>query len=195
MKARMKDEGGRMNCFAPPGQLTLDALTLDAFCMEDWFSIIAADCELSANAIQSLNDVGFVVIPNLIAPNRLAQLSAAYDSAVASASSDDVVVGRTTTRVHDFVNRGSEFDELYVCQPLLKACCQVIGQPFKLSSMLARTLHPNAQAQGLHIDFKPDEERFPMVSFIWMVDEFRSDNGIAASCLDTCFAACLPPFP
>ncbi len=145
--------------------------------MENWFSIITADCELSANAIQSLNDDGFVVIPSLIAPDKLAQLSAAYDSAVASASSDDVRVGRATTRVHDFVNRGSEFDELYVCQPLLKACCQIIGQPFKLSSMLARTLHPNAQAQGLHIDFKPDEERFPMVSFIWMVDEFRSDNG------------------
>ena len=145
--------------------------------MEDWFSLISADCELSADAIQSLNDVGFVVIPGLIAPDRLAQLSAAYDFAIASASSDDVSVGRTTTRVHDFVNRGSEFDELYVCRPLLKACCHIIGQPFKLSSMLARTLHPNAQVQGLHVDFKPDEERFPLVSFIWMVDEFRSDNG------------------
>jgi Phytanoyl-CoA dioxygenase (PhyH) len=150
---------------------------LDASCMEDWFSIISAARELSANAIQSLDDAGFVVIPGAIAPDRLAQLSAAYDSAVASASSDDVRVGSTTTRVHDFVNRGSEFDELYVCPPLLKACCHVIGQPFKLSSMLARTVHPNAQAQGLHVDFKPDEERFPLVSFIFMVDAFRSDNG------------------
>lgn len=145
--------------------------------MEDWFSIISADCELSANAIESLRDVGFVVIPGAIAPDRLAKLSATYDSAVASASADDVHVGRTTTRVNDFVNRDSEFGELYVCQPLLKACCYVIGQPFKLSSLHARTLHPNAQAQGLHVDFKPDEERFPLVSFIFMVDEFRSDNG------------------
>jgi hypothetical protein len=145
--------------------------------MEDWFSIISADYELSANALQSLHDLGFVVIPGAITPDRLAQLSAAYDSAVASASSDDVGIGRATTRVHDFVNRGSEFDELYVCQPLLKACCHIIGQPFKLSSMLARTLQPNAQAQGLHVDFKPDEERFPLVGFIFMVDEFRNDNG------------------
>ncbi|HEX8179572.1 MAG TPA: phytanoyl-CoA dioxygenase family protein [Pyrinomonadaceae bacterium] len=145
--------------------------------MENWFSIISADCGLSTNAIQSLNAVGFVVIPGVIAPDRLAQLSSAYDSAVASASSDEVGVGSTTTRVHDFVNRGSEFDELYVCQPLLKACCHVIGQPFKLSSMLARTLHPNVQAQRLHVDFKPDEERFPLVSFIFMIDEFRSNNG------------------
>jgi ectoine hydroxylase-related dioxygenase (phytanoyl-CoA dioxygenase family) len=142
-----------------------------------WFNLIKAECELSANAIQNLNDNGFVVIPNLIAPDRLAQLSAAYDSAVASASSEDVHVGRTTTRVNDFVNRGSEFDELYMCQPLLKACCHVINQPFKLSSMHARTLHPNTQAQGLHIDFKPDEERFPLASFIWMIDDFRNENG------------------
>jgi len=105
------------------------------------------------------------------------QLSAAYDSVVASASSEDVRVGSTTTRVHDFVNRGSEFDELYVYQPLLKACRHVIGQSFKLSSMLARTLHPNARAQRLHVDFKSDEERFPLVGFIFMVDEFRRDNG------------------
>lgn len=145
--------------------------------MEDWFSLISAGCELSANTIQSLNDAGFVIIPSLIAPDRLARLSTAYDSAFAVASVGDVRVGKTTTRLHDFVNRGSEFDELYICQPLLKACCHVIGRPFKLSSMLGRTLHPNAQAQGLHIDFKQDEERFPLVSFIWMVDEFRSDNG------------------
>jgi ectoine hydroxylase-related dioxygenase (phytanoyl-CoA dioxygenase family) len=145
--------------------------------MEDWFNLINANCELSVNAIQSLHDVGFVVIPGALTPDRLEQLPAAYDSAVASAGSDDVRVGSTTTRVHDFVNRGLEFEELYVCQPLLKACCHIIGQPFKLSSMLARTLRTNAQAQGLHVDFKPDEERFPLVSFIFMVDEFRKDNG------------------
>ena len=145
--------------------------------MEDWFSLISADCELSANASQNLNDAGFVVIPSLIAPDRLARLSAAYDSAFATASFDDVRVGTTSTRLNNFVNRGSEFDELYICQHLLKACCQTIGEPFKLSSMHGRTLHPNAWAQGLHIDFKRDEERFPLVSFIWMVDEFCRDNG------------------
>ena len=145
--------------------------------MEDWFSLINSDCTLSVNASQSLNDAGFVVIPSLIASDRLAQLSAAYDSAFATASFDDVVVGTTTTRLHDFVNRGAEFDELYICQPLLKACCHTIGQSFKLSSMLGRTLRPNAHAKGLHIDFKRNEEIFPLVSFIWMVDEFCRENG------------------
>jgi ectoine hydroxylase-related dioxygenase (phytanoyl-CoA dioxygenase family) len=145
--------------------------------MENRSDSIVADGEFSANAAQYLYDNGFVVVPNLIAPNRLKQLSMAYDSAFTTASPGDVRVGTTSTRLNDFVNRRPEFEELSVCRPLLEACRHVIGQPFKLSSMLGRTLHPNAPAQGLHIDFKADEERFPLVSYIWMINEFRSDNG------------------
>lgn len=145
--------------------------------MQDWFSIINAGSELSACALQELRDSGFVVIPGPVAPNGLAQLAKAYDSAVASASSEDLGVGSTTIRVHDFVNRGSEFDELYVYQPILEACCRIIEQPFKLSTMLARTLRPRSQAQALHVDFERDIDGWTMVGFIFMVDEFRSDNG------------------
>lgn len=145
--------------------------------MRDWFSVISESCELSANIVEGLHDIGFVVIPGPVAPGDLPQLTAAYDSAVASASSDDIKIASSTTRVNDFVNRRPEFDALYIHQPLLEASCHVIGQPFKLSAMHARTLRPNSQAQRLHVDFKPNEERFPLVSFIFMVDEFRSDNG------------------
>jgi ectoine hydroxylase-related dioxygenase (phytanoyl-CoA dioxygenase family) len=145
--------------------------------MKDWFSIIGAGCELKASAIQDLRDVGFIVIPGPVAPGKLAQVAAAYDAAVAAASSDDLGVGSTTTRVHDFVNRGSEFDELYVYQPVLEACCRIIEQPFKLSTMLARAVRPRMPAQPLHVDFERDVDGWPMIGFIFMVDEFRSDNG------------------
>lgn len=76
--------------------------------MQDWFGIIGRGSELPASAIQDLRDVGFVVIPCPVAPNKLAQLATAYDSAVASANPADVAIGSTTNRVRDFVNRGSE---------------------------------------------------------------------------------------
>ena len=146
--------------------------------MSDWFSVINKSYELSAKVVQDLNDIGFVVIPGSVKSNDLSQLARAYDSAVSLASSDDIKIGSSTTRVNDFVNRGEgEFDSIYIHQPLLEASSRVIGQPFKLSTMLARTLRPNSQASELHIDFKPDEKRFPLVSFIFMVDEFRNDNG------------------
>lgn len=85
--------------------------------MQDWFGVIGAGRELPAGALEDLRDVGFVVIPGPVASDGLASLAATYDSAVASASPEDVGVGSTTTRVHDFVNRGADFDELYVHRP------------------------------------------------------------------------------
>ena len=145
--------------------------------MHDWFSVIGAGRELSAGAARDLRDDGFVVIPGPVAPEGLARLAAAYDRVVDSAVLDDLSVGSSTTRVHDFVNRGPEFDALYVHRPVLKACCSVIGRPFKLSTMLARAVRPGSPAQALHADFERDADGWPMVGFILMVDEFRGDNG------------------
>jgi hypothetical protein len=145
--------------------------------MDDWFDVIAASRELSTGALRDLDDLGFVVIPGPVRPDGLASIAEAYDSAVASASADDLSIGSSTTRVHDFVNRGPESDGLYVHQPVLDACCHVINRPFKLSTLLARTLRPRSPAQGLHVDFERDAEGWPMVGFIFMVDDFRSDNG------------------
>lgn len=150
--------------------------------MVDWFSAIRSTCWLPRDAAEQLRDLGFVVLPPFMPPARVAQLAAAYDAAVSAADSVDVGLGRTTTRVHDFVNRGPDFDDLYLQGPILAACCREIGQAFKLSTMLGRTLNPHSSAQGLHVDF-PRSERdrarngWPMVGFILMIDEFRADNG------------------
>jgi len=145
--------------------------------MDDWFSVVDARCELSVGAVQDLCDVGFVVISGPVASDRLVQFAEAYDSAVVCARADDVSIGSSTTRVNDFVNRGPEFDGLYVYGPVLEACCRIIEQPFKLSTMHARTVRPYSQAQNLHVDFRHEAGGWPMVGFIMMVDEFRTDNG------------------
>jgi ectoine hydroxylase-related dioxygenase (phytanoyl-CoA dioxygenase family) len=43
--------------------------------------------------------------------------------------------------------------------------------------MLARAVNPDSPAQELHVDFRREEAGWPMLGFILMVDEFRSDNG------------------
>jgi hypothetical protein len=145
--------------------------------MDVWFNEIAARGELPSEAEQELLTCGFVVIPGPVKVPHLKQLSLAYDAAVAEASPNDVRIGSTTTRVHDFVNRGPQFDELYIYGPVLEACCRVIGRPFKLSSLLGRTVRPNSHAQPLHVDFKADVEGWPMLGFIVMVDDFTTNNG------------------
>ena len=145
--------------------------------MDDWFKGIVADFKLPEETAQELRDIGFVILRDAVAAAKLPQLAAAYEAAVSSAIPPDLSVGSTTTRVHDLVNCGPDFDALYVQAPILGACCRVIGQPFKLSSMLARTVHPHAPAQALHADFRHQADGWPMVGFIFMVGEFRSDNG------------------
>ena len=105
------------------------------------------------------------------------RLASAYNVAVASATGDDVHIGSASTRVADFVNRGPEFDDLYIFSPLLEACRCVIGRPFKLSSFHSRTLLPDTPAEELHVDVKRYSADWPLLSFILMVDEFRPDNG------------------
>jgi hypothetical protein len=145
--------------------------------MSDWFSRLAAGCELPVDAASELRKRGFVVLREAVAPDRMDRLANAYTDAIASATDVDIRIGTASTRVTDFVNRGSAFDELYMFPPLLEACCQVIGQPFKLSSFHARTLRPHASVEELHVDVRRDSPDWPLLSFILMIDEFRPDNG------------------
>jgi hypothetical protein len=145
--------------------------------MDDWFPSISAETQLSSDAIDTLRNDGFIVVPGPVPTAKLAELAHCYDAAVSGAIPEDIRVGSTTTRVRDFVNRGAEFDELYLYPPILQACCRIIEQPFKLSTMHARTLRPQAPAQRLHVDFPGDAQGSPMVGFILMIDEFTPKNG------------------
>ena len=106
--------------------------------MDYWSTVIAAGSELPSDAVREPDEVGFVVVPGPLAPPQLLRLRAVYDAAVSAADPADFGSGRMTTRVWDFVNRAPDFDGLYVYQPILEACCHVIGAPFHLSTMHAR---------------------------------------------------------
>ncbi len=136
---------------------------------------------LPNGALEALRRDGFAVVCGPIHAEELQKLADIYDKVVIEADSSDIKHGSTTTRVDDLVNRGAEFDRIYVYAPLLAACCHVFMQPFKLSTVIARTLRPNSPAQKLHQDFPRDEAGWTMVGFILMIDEFRTDNGA------TCF--------
>ena len=145
--------------------------------VDDWFTTLARARALSQEERCELTRNGFVVVSGPTPSSDVTRLAEAYDEVVTSADRTDVRHGSTTTRVTDFVNRDSLFDPLYVYPPALDASCDVIRQPFRLSTMHARTVRPHVAAQALHVDFERAADGFPMVGFIIMVDEFRSDNG------------------
>ena len=132
---------------------------------------------LVAAGADALATHGFVVVPGPWAADALAGLRAAYDGACAHAAPDDIRVGRTSTRVTDFVNRGPAFDVVYTWAPVLDAAQRVIGGPCRLSALHARTLHAGAAAQELHVDVPRTSDAWPMLGVIVMIDAFRPDNG------------------
>ena len=148
---------------------------------DPWFESIAANTALSHSELRALQEDGYVVTRGPVPTADLTGLARAYDSAVLQADPADVKEGSTTTRVQDFANRGPEFDGLYLHAPLLEACCKIIKEPFRLSSVLARTLNPGKVPKRLHVDFPNDDDGWPMVGFIFMIDTFRPENGA------TCF--------
>ena len=145
--------------------------------MTDFHNMLAARRDLTEEEVAALDARGFVVRPNAVPSEDVQRWSDAYEAAVFSAADADVRVGSTTTRVSDFVNRGEQFDALYILPPLLDACCHVIGGPFKLSSLHARTLRRRTPAQDFHVDVRRGSADWPLVGFILMIDEFRPDNG------------------
>ena len=89
----------------------------------------------------------------------------------------DFKVASTTNRMSDLLSFNRIFDEVFLHKPLLEACGQVIGQPFKLSSFLGRTLRVAACAQELHADLPRNSHDAPLIGFILMIDPFRETNG------------------
>lgn len=145
--------------------------------MFGWSNPLSSQCSLTSQTVSELEERGFVVLPNVIAEEKLERLISAYAEAVATAFGDEIRIGSTSTKVTDFVNRGAAFDEIYILPALIEASHQVIGGPFKLSSFLARTLHPGTDAQELHVDVPRNSADWPLVGFILMIDDFRPDNG------------------
>jgi ectoine hydroxylase-related dioxygenase (phytanoyl-CoA dioxygenase family) len=147
-------------------------------CCDRQYEDIAARCHLPLHAAAELRDSGFTVIPGPNLPGGVARLSEVYDQAVALADPSDVRVA-SSTRVIDFVSRAPEFDEVYVYEPLLAACCAIIGEPFKLSGTRMRTLEPGAPSEAIHVDVKHRSraDGWPIVGFIVMVDAFDFTNG------------------
>ena len=121
----------------------------------------------AAEIAARVRDVGFAVVAR-----PKVDVRSAYDRAVAQADASDVSV-KQSTRVADFVNRGSGFDPFWL-DPILLAICEHLFTQFKLSSFHARTVNPGAEAQELHVDIANEGE---LLGFIWMVDEFTDDNG------------------
>ena len=145
--------------------------------VDEQFQQMCSDSTLPSQSVRQLVESGFVVVPGPVSLDPFNVLTAAYDEVMAVAAGPDFKIASTTTRVSDLLTYTSVFDDVFLYPPLLEACAHIIGEPFKLSSFLARTLRVGTPAQELHADLARGSDDAPLLGFILMVDSFREENG------------------
>ena len=126
--------------------------------------------------MSELRQLGFMVTDGPFSINEIAKIAKDYDRSFAITPDAQIKRGRTSTRWGGLVAL-EPFYRIYSHPPLLSAASERIGGPMKLSSFFARTLLPNVAAEPPHQDVAPGADGYPLVGFIFMVDEFRFQNG------------------
>jgi hypothetical protein len=112
------------------------------------------NCRDSAKLLRDFAESGFVILESAIRQNRLAEICVAYEEYMRPSSSSDLKAGSTTDR---WYFNGEILLEDLCQQPLLvEICRQLINQPFKLKSILGRTVRTSSRAQDLHQDVVSD---------------------------------------
>ena len=174
------DLTGMLNPGAEPVFQDLPAEVISkcyADAVDDRFQQIRSGKTLPSQSVRQLVESGFAIIPGPTSGDPFNELTTTYDEVMAVASGPDFKIASTTIRMSNLLSFGSVFEDIYLYPPLLEACSHIVGQPFKLSSFLARTLRAGAPSQELHADLARGSGDAPLVGFILMIDSFREDNG------------------
>lgn len=133
--------------------------------------------------VKELENNGYVILPGYIDPDRLERLQSETERLYELEGNEAGSEFKTepgSIRLANLVQKSQIFRELII-DPIVLAWVEIVlGRDFKLSSLNARKALPgNGVAQPLHCDMGgiPDEMGYWVCNTIWMLDEFRNDNG------------------
>jgi ectoine hydroxylase-related dioxygenase (phytanoyl-CoA dioxygenase family) len=137
---------------------------------------------LSEAEKQSLDRLGYVLLPGIIDAQWLDQLRQAYEELMAKEghlAGIEVHQEAGTRRLSDLVNKGEVFDRVYTHPKVLAGVYHVLGREFKLSSLNGRDALPGYGQQGFHADWQArhNAKQFSVVNSIWLLDDFTPENG------------------
>lgn len=137
---------------------------------------------LSTTHQEALNREGYAVFRNVIAADWLESLRAAFDDGCAKDSSlpvNSVIKESGTRHIDNLVSRGPVFERVCTHPLVLAAVSHVLHVPFRLAQMNGREPLPGYGLQGLHADWtsRAKGEPYRIVTAIWLLDDFTSENG------------------
>ncbi|HVY92071.1 MAG TPA: phytanoyl-CoA dioxygenase family protein [Bryobacteraceae bacterium] len=138
---------------------------------------------LSAHAKATLLDQGYLHLPALLSPERVAAFNQRVEELFALEGENAGAEFRNepgARRIANAVNKGELFEKVIETPEVLEAVEALLGPEFKLSSLNIRSANPhNGCAQPLHVDSGalPDERGSWVCNSVWLLDDFTSRNG------------------
>lgn len=132
---------------------------------------------------QQLDEVGLLVLPDFITPERRAALRERIEELFATLGEQagaEFKQEPQTDRLANLLNHGALFEALVSEPKVLAGVAHVLGAAFKLSSLNARSARPHSDwVQPLHCDTGalPDEHGNKVCNVIWLLDDFTTTNG------------------
>lgn len=140
-------------------------------------------CCLNADQIRQLQDLGYLILRDVIDPDWLAQLRTETQRllrAEGSLAGSEFRPEPGSDRLANLVDKGECFERVVAHPRILEAVELVLGGDWKLSSLNYRAALPgDAGLQPLHCDMGlvPDEHGDAVFNSVWMLDDFTEDNG------------------
>lgn len=132
---------------------------------------------------RQLDELGYTVLPGYMPPAFLAEVRARvlrlFEEEGAAAGSE-FRQEPGSLRLANLVDKGDVFQRIAGDTAVLELVSHVLGGSYKLSSLNARSANPrNGSSQPLHADMGAiaDERGYWVCNTVWMIDDFREDNG------------------
>jgi len=137
------------------------------------------EASLSGSEAAQLDQLGYVVLPDVMDADWLAQLRNAFEAADEKSSADSTEKQSGTRHPADLIGKDAVFDDVYTHPKLLAAVQHVLRREFRVLALAGRDPLPGFGQQGLHTDwmFRAPHEPNYAATALWLLDDFTSTNG------------------
>lgn len=134
---------------------------------------------LSPHEREALDREGYVVLSDVIDADWLERLKAAFERGCEKDGGATVVKESGTRHLDDLVNRDPVFEGALTNSRVLAGVYHVLRDAFRVGQIGGRDPLPGYGQQGLHADWtaRSKGEPFRIVTTIWLLDDFTSENG------------------
>ena len=138
------------------------------------------EATLSAAEKESLDRLGYVVLPDVIDSGWLARLRTTFERAVDQKQTTTNSKQSGTRHAAELIQKDETFDGVLTHPKILAATYHVLRRSFKVLALGGRDPLPGYGQQALHTDWYPrvsSSEPFSAATTLWLLDDFIENNG------------------